>query len=171
MLSTLKTPIEGIILFKQKRFADARGEFFVTWCLNDYKSFGIMESFRQDNISYSKKNVLRGLHFQKNQGQLVWVSLGEIYYVAVDIRSYSATYKQYFAIKLNSDNPQQIYVAPGFAHGFCALSEKAIVNYKCTQYYDPKEEGGILWCDPTINIQWPITSPIINERDKNFKCI
>ncbi len=170
MLITLQTPIEGIILFKPKWFEDARGAFFVTWCLNDYESLG-MEPFKQDNISYSKKNVLRGLHFQQNQGQLIWVSLGKIYYVAVDIRPNSTTYKQYFSIELNVNNPQQIYVAPGFAHGFCVLSNNAIVNYKCTQYYNPQEEGGILWCDPNINIQWPITSPIINERDKNFECI
>ncbi|KAB8028017.1 dTDP-4-dehydrorhamnose 3,5-epimerase [Fluviispira multicolorata] len=163
-----KTGFDDLLLIEVNFFYDFRGSFFESWRENEYKKLGINEVFIQDNISISKKNILRGLHFQKNQGQLVTVVHGKIFDVAVDLRPNSKTYKNYFSIELNSKNPKQLYMPPGFAHGFCVLSDLAIINYKCTQYYNSKDEGGIIWNDPSIDIKWPLNDHIISERDSSF---
>lgn len=167
-MKVIQTNFEGLLVLEPRTFQDKRGAFYETWRLNEYKEYGINENFVQDNISVSNKNTLRGLHYQKDQGQLVWVSYGKIFDVAVDIRPSSPTFKKYFSVELSADYVQQIYMPPGFAHGFCVLSDVAVINYKCTQNYDPTEEGGILWCDKDINISWPKLSFIINEQDKSF---
>jgi len=170
-MKIIETGFDGLILLKPKVYQDERGAFYESWRLEDYKKLGITEDFLQDNVSISRKNVLKGLHFQKNQGQLVTVTLGRIFDVVVDIRPESKTYKKYFSILLDVEDPQQLYMSPGFAHGFCVLSDMAIINYKCTQYYNPHEEGGIVWDDPALDIEWPIESPIISSRDQNFKTL
>jgi dTDP-4-dehydrorhamnose 3,5-epimerase len=167
-MKTIQTGFDGLILFEPNVFSDDRGLFYESWRANDYKEYGIQDTFVQDNISISKKNVLRGLHFQKNQGQLVWVVFGKVFDVVVDIRPDSPTFKKYFSIELSGDNPKQLYMAPGFAHGFYVLSDTVIMNYKCTQYYNPQEEVGILWNDPALGIQWPGGTPFISPKDQQL---
>ncbi len=164
-MKVIETRLEGLLLIEPNSFEDTRGSFYESWRGIDYKELGITDNFLQDNISVSKKDVLRGLHYQKNQGQLVTVSYGKIFDVAVDIRPESKTYKKYFSIILDAEHPKQLYMSPGFAHGFCVLSDLAVVSYKCTQYYDPAQEGGVLWNDPEIGIVWPVDMPIISEKD------
>lgn len=161
------TGFDGILIIKPKVYEDDRGKFYETWRELDYQNFGIKEKLLQDNISVSNKNVLRGLHYQKNQGQLITLIYGKIFDVVVDIRPTSKTFKKYYSIELDSIDPIQLYMAPGFAHGFCVLSDHAIINYKCTQYYNPSQEGGIKWDDPEINIKWPKADYIISEKDMN----
>lgn len=161
--------IESLVIIEPTLFIDNRGAFYETWRSSDYEKYGITEPFLQDNISISKRNVLRGLHFQRNQGQLVTVVQGAIWDVVVDIRPNSKTFKQYFSIELNSNNPKQLYMPSGFAHGFLVLTEVAIVHYKCTQYYDATQEGGIIWNDPSIGIPWPKIDIIVSEKDSKFK--
>ena len=167
-MKVIDTGFEGLILIEPKVFEDERGVFYESWRDADYQKIGIQEKFLQDNVSVSKKNVLRGLHYQKNQGQLVTVTHGKIFDVVVDIRPESKTYKKYFSIELNAVKPRQLYMSPGFAHGFCVLSGIAIINYKCTQYHNASREGGIIWNDPAIGIEWPIESLIISEKDLEF---
>lgn len=167
-MNIVDTGFEGLILIEPKIFGDDRGTFYESWRDAGYQKLGISEKFLQDNVSISKKNVLRGLHYQKNQGQLVTVTYGKIFDVAVDIRPESKTYKKYFSIELNADKPQQLYMSPGFAHGFCVLTDIAIINYKCTQYYDASQEDGIIWNDPGIGIEWPAGDKIISRKDQLY---
>ena len=167
-MKIIDTGFDGLILIEPNTFTDTRGSFYESWRDISYKEIGVEDNFLQDNISISKKDILRGLHYQKNQGQLVTVSYGKIFDVVVDIRPESKTYKQYFSIILDASIPMQIYMPPGFAHGFCVLSDSAIVNYKCTQYYDPSQESGVIWNDSEINIKWPIDVPIISDKDSKF---
>jgi dTDP-4-dehydrorhamnose 3,5-epimerase len=164
-----ETAFEGLIVIKPQSFNDERGVFYESWHLERYEKIGINEKFLQDNTSVSKKNVLRGLHYQKNQGQLVTIGSGRIFDVAVDLRPLSNTYKKYFSIELDSTKPEQLYMPPGFAHGYYVLSDIAVVNYKCTQYYDPLMERGIIWNDFSLGIQWSVKSPIISQKDQNFE--
>ncbi len=170
-MKIIETGLEGLIVIEPSIFGDERGLFYESWRDADYRKIGIQETFLQDNISVSKKNVLRGLHYRKDQGQLATIVQGRVFDVVVDIRPASKTYKQYFSIELDSENPKQIYMAPGFAHGFCVLSDMAILHYKCTQYYDASREHGIIWNDPEIGIQWPSAGHIISSRDQNFKSL
>lgn len=163
------TSFEGLLLFEPTYYSDSRGGFYESWRAEEYQAAGITQAFVQDNVSMSHKNVLRGLHFQQNQGQLVTVTHGRIYDVVVDIRPESKTFKQYFAIELSAEQPLQLFMPSGFAHGFCVLSDMAIVNYKCTQYYNPDNEGGIIWNDPDIGIEWPGNHFIIGSRDLSFQ--
>ena len=167
-MKVIETGFEGLILFKPRLHQDERGAFYESWRHEDYKKRGIREDLIQDNVSISKKNVIRGLHFQKDQGQIVTITWGTIFDVVVDIRPESKTYKKYFSILLDAKDPQQLYMPPGFAHGFCVLSDIAIINYKCTQYYNPNDEGGIVWNDPSIGIDWPVESPVISQKDQFF---
>jgi dTDP-4-dehydrorhamnose 3,5-epimerase len=167
-MQLINTNFDGLWLIKLQYFTDIRGSFYESWRESDYKKIGVKENFVQDNISVSKQNVLRGLHYQKHQGQLVTVVHGKIFDVAVDMRPESTTYKKYFSIELDDTEPVQLYMPPGFAHGFCVLSNVAIVSYKCTQYYDPLQEGGIIWNDPVIDIKWPVQVPLISAKDLNF---
>lgn len=170
-MEVVETNFEGLIVIEPQYFQDERGGFYESWRLKDYKKIGIKEDFLQDNVSVSKKNIIRGLHFQKNQGQLVTVVYGKVFDVAVDIRPDSKTYKKYFSIVLDANEPKQLYMPFGFAHGFCVLSDITILHYKCTKYYNSEEEGGIIWNDPEIGIQWPISNPILSKKDNSFKAM
>ena len=167
-MKIIETGFEGLMLLEPVCFKDDRGFFYESFRFEGYKEIGIDENFLQDNVSFSKKNVLRGLHFQKNQGQLVTVLHGKIVEVVVDIRKDSKTYGKYFSLVLNGENPQQLYMSPGFAHGFYVLSDSAHVHYKCTQYYNPSQEGGVLWNDPVLAISWPSGEKIISPKDLAF---
>ena len=161
-----KPPIDGLLIIEPKVFADPRGVFYEVYSENRYNEHGIPR-FVQDNHSVSKKGVLRGLHYQVNFGQnkLVRVTQGEIFDVAVDIRKQSPTYGNWWGLSLSEMNNLQLYIPVGFAHGFCVLSESAEVLYKCSDYYSPKDERGILWNDPNLAIDWPIKDPILSEKD------
>jgi dTDP-4-dehydrorhamnose 3,5-epimerase len=164
----IETPLQGMLVIKPKVFGDARGYFYESWRKQDYKDLGVPVDFLQDNCSYSRKGVLRGLHIQRSQGQILWPSYGHIFQVTVDVRPASKTFGQYYGIELSHEEPTQIYMPPGFAGGFCVLSDVVCMNYKCSQYYSPKDEGGILWSDPDLNILWPIKTPMVSERDRAF---
>jgi len=161
-----KTPIDGLLTIKPKIFADPRGMFYEVYSENKYEEYGI-PCFVQDNHSVSKKGVLRGLHYQVNpgQGKLVRVTRGEVFDVAVDIRKQSPTYGKWWGLSLSETNNFQLYIPIGFAHGFCVLSELAEVLYKCSDYYSPENERGILWNDPELAIDWPVKNPILSEKD------
>ena len=161
-----KTPIDGLLVIEPKVFADPRGMFYEVYSENRYNEHGIPR-FVQDNHSVSKKSVLRGLHYQVNSGQdkLVRVTQGEIFDVAVDIRKQSPTYGKWWGLSLSETNNLQLYIPVGFAHGFCVLSESAEVLYKCSDYYSPENERGILWNDPDLAIDWPVKDPILSEKD------
>lgn len=166
-MKTYKTNIKGLILIKKKSFFDKRGHFYESYNNKIYAKIGVDSKFQQDNFSFSKKNVLRGLHYQKKnpQGKLVSVVKGAILDVAVDIRKSSKTYGKYQAFILSEENSKQLWVPKNFAHGFLALSSNCIVNYKCTDYYDPDDQNTILWNDKDLNINWPIKKPLTSEQD------
>lgn len=166
------TPLEGVLVIEPICFQDERGFFLETYQESRYKQVGIEDHFIQDNQSRSQKNVLRGLHFNKNkpQAQLVTVMRGHIFDVVVDIRPKSSTYGKWFGAELSEDGVRQIYMAPGFAHGFCVLSEFADLHYKVTQYYELGDDGGLMWNDLQIQIDWPIRNPIISKKDQKNTC-
>ncbi|AEJ18691.1 dTDP-4-dehydrorhamnose 3,5-epimerase [Gracilinema caldarium] len=160
-------PIEGLYIIEPRVFGDARGYFFESYNERDFNTAGLTMRFVQDNQSFSRMGVLRGLHFQKQhpQGKLVRVIQGEVYDVAVDIRPGSKTYGQYHGLILSSEKQNQFYIPPGFAHGFVVLSETAIFAYKCTDYYHPEDEGGIRWDDPDLSIPWPLKEVQVSPKD------
>jgi dTDP-4-dehydrorhamnose 3,5-epimerase len=162
-----KTPLEGLLLIKPNVNEDKRGYFYENYRDELFEANGLPTNFRQDNQTKSVKGTLRGLHYQLNypQGKLVRVSFGTVYDVAVDIRKTSPTFSQYFGMNLTDKDHIQMYIPPGFAHGFCVLSDQAIFQYKCTEIYHPEDEYGIRWDDPQININWSITDPVISDRD------
>ncbi len=167
-MNVIKTKLKDCVIIEPKVFGDDRGFFLETFQSDRYADLvGINLPFVQDNHSRSSRGVLRGLHFQKNkpQGKLVRVVRGEVYDVAVDIRSGSATYGQWAGVILSEENKTQFWVPPGFAHGFVVLSETADFEYKCTNYYDPSDEGSLLWNDPDLGIPWPINDPKLSEKD------
>ena len=168
-MKVIPTPLPGVMVIEPKVFGDTRGFFLETFHVERYAQAGIPGPFVQDNHSHSTKGVLRGLHFQKQypQGKLVYVTSGMVFDVAVDIRSDSPTFGKWFGITLTAEQHQQFYLPPGFAHGFCVLSEQADFHYKCTDYYHPEDEGCIRWDDPEINIQWPINNPTLSAKDAN----
>ena len=164
--------LKGCVIIEPRVFGDDRGFFLETFQAARYKQeAGIDLPFVQDNHSRSAGGVLRGLHFQKTkpQGKLVRVVRGEVYDVAVDIRKGSATFGQWEGVILSEDNKKQFWVPPGFAHGFVVLSDTADFEYKCTDYYDPSDEGSILWSDPDLNIPWPIANPVLSTKDESAK--
>jgi dTDP-4-dehydrorhamnose 3,5-epimerase len=165
-----QTKLDGVLLIKPTIYEDERGYFFESYRDDNFKNIGLSGKFSQDNQTKSKKGILRGLHYQLNypQGKLVRVSLGEVYDVAVDIRLNSPTFGQYYGTLLSDNNHFQMYVPPGFAHGYIVRSEIAIFQYKCTEIYHPEDEYGIRWNDPQVSIDWDITNPIICDRDKEF---
>lgn len=167
MIEITKTPLAGVVIVKNRVFADERGFFMETYNKNHFEAVGLPGNFVQDNHSQSTKGVLRGLHYQypQWQGKLVRALKGAIYDVAVDIRPDSATRGQWFGIELNAVNRLQLYVPPGFAHGFVTLSTLAEIAYKCTSVYKAEDDAGIAWNDPDIAIQWPIDAPIVSEKD------
>jgi dTDP-4-dehydrorhamnose 3,5-epimerase len=159
-------PLEGVLVLEPVRHADHRGHFLETFKEGNYREAGVSDAFVQDNLSYSRRNVLRGLHYQKRQGKLVTVVRGEIFDVALDIRPDSPSFGRSHTMTLSAETPRQLYIPPGFAHGFCVLSEEADVWYKSTDVYRPAEEGGIRWDDPDLGIDWPVREPILSERDR-----
>lgn len=163
-----KTNLPGVLLIEPTIFQDERGYFVEAYQKQRYADLGLTLPFVQDNISFSRRNTLRGLHFQNPhpQGKLLYVLVGEILDVAVDIRINSSTFGHWVGLTLSADNKKQVYVPPGFAHGFCVMSEVALLAYKCTDYYYPEHEGTILWNDPELNIAWPIQDPILAEKDR-----
>lgn len=162
------TPLEGVLLITPDVFGDERGYFQESWNRRRYAEAGLDREFVQDNLSLSRKGILRGLHFQNPgpQGKLVSVVRGEVFDVAVDLRAGSATFGQWFGVTLSEDNHQQLFVPEGFAHGFCVTSEMALFSYKCTAFYNPKTEFSLLWNDPDIGIDWPITHPELSAKDQ-----
>jgi len=163
----ISTEIQDVHIIEPQVFTDDRGYFLETYHGRRFKSAGLSDVFVQDNLSYSIKNALRGLHFQvtRPQAKLVQVISGEIFDVAVDIRRTSPTFSHWVSVHLSEQNKRQVYIPPGCAHGFCVLSKNARVFYKCSDFYDPGDEGGILWSDPALAIDWPIPHPIVSERD------
>ena len=162
-------PIAGLKLIEPKIFGDERGYFQETWNQKNYENCGINLSFVQDNLSFSQRGVLRGLHFQNPnaQGKLVSVIQGEVFDVAVDLRKESTTFGKWQGVYLSGENHHQFWVPPGFAHGFLVCSQTALFSYKCTELYSPKDELGIRWNDPELNISWPIDiEPIVSEKDQ-----
>ena len=169
-----KTGIEGLVVVEPKVFGDNRGYFMETYNYNDFKAAGLDMVFVQDNQSKSKKGVLRGLHFQKKnpQGKLVRVVSGEVYDVAVDLRKGSDTYGKWYGVLLSAENKKQFYVPEGFARGFVVMSETAEFVYKCTRFYDPSDEGGLMWNDPEIGIDWPVPENaelLLSEKDQHHQ--
>jgi dTDP-4-dehydrorhamnose 3,5-epimerase len=160
--------IPEIILIEPRRFEDTRGFFMETYKYSDFLRNGIQEHFVQDNYSRSVRDVLRGLHYQRNphaQGKLIQCIKGKIFDVAVDIRKGSPTFMQWISSELSEENNRMFYVPPGFAHGFIVVSDIADVIYKCTKEYSPEDDRGIIWNDPDIQIRWPIQEPVLSEKD------
>ena len=169
-MNIIETSLHNCLIIEPKIFEDERGFFYESFQERNYKKLaGIKDGFVQDNFSYSKKNVLRGLHFQKNnpQGKLVRVVVGEVYDVVVDLRKNSNTFLKWFGVNLSEHNNKQLWVPPGLAHGFLVLSESAAFEYKCTDFYNPKDEFSLLWNDPKVGINWPIKDPLLSDKDKN----
>lgn len=175
-MEVVETGLAGLLLIKPKAFGDARGYFFEGYQADRYKEMGITCNFVQDNLSRSQQGVLRGLHFQHQQVQdkLVTVSRGEVFDVAVDIRKGSPTFGQSYAAILNDENHWQLFVPKGFAHGFYVMSESADFHYKCSDYYSPAFEQGIIWNDPALGIDWPFDAkhqPNLSAKDEKYSVL
>lgn len=164
------TDLPGVVIIEPRIFTDARGSFMETWHQARYHELGLPAQFVQDNVSFSIRGTLRGLHFQhpKGQGKLIQVLHGEVFDVAVDIRVGSPTFGKWVGVILSGDNHRQLYIPEGFAHGFCVTSEVAAVSYKCTDFYAPEAEGGIVWNDQALKISWPIQSPLLSPKDASY---
>lgn len=162
------TSLPGVKILEPEMFEDSRGFFMETWNASRYAECGIPVNFVQDNLSLSKKGILRGLHYQQPnpQGKLVYVLQGEVFDVALDIRYGSPTFGQWMGVSLSAQNRRQLFIPEGFAHGFCVVSETALFAYKCTEFYSAGNDKGICWNDPELNIQWPIVEPTLSVKDK-----
>jgi len=172
-VNILPTSLNGVFIIEPRIFEDARGCFLETYHQKKYEEAGIDRIFVQDNLSYSVRNTLRGLHYQNKhaQAKLVQVIKGSVYDVAVDIRKGSPTFGQWAGAELNDENRRQMFVPEGFAHGFCVLSETAYVSYKCSDLYAPDDEGGILYSDPDIGIEWPMSDFLLSDKDSQYPCL
>ena len=166
-MNILRTDLDGVLVLEPKVFSDDRGFFLETYHRIKYRGLGITVEFVQDNLSFSHKGTLRGLHYQHPHGQakLVQVLEGHVFDVAVDVRKESKNFGRWVGVHLSSENKRQVYIPDGFAHGFCVLSETALFLYKCSDLYAPECERGVLWSDPDIGIEWPIKEPILSEKD------
>lgn len=172
----IETGIEGLTIIKPTVYGDSRGSFMETYNRKDFEKIGITDEFVQDNHSKSCKGVLRGLHFQKEfpQAKLVRVIKGEVYDVAVDLRKNSSTYGKYYGVTLSEENKLQFFIPKEFAHGFLVISEESEFVYKCTDFYYPNDEDGIIWNDSKIGIEWPlekingVEKIVLSEKDKNW---
>lgn len=162
-----KTFIEGVLLIEPKVFGDTRGFFLEMWHHERYKEAGLVDSFKQDNISRSSKGTLRGMHFQnpRPQGKLVSVIQGAIFDVVVDMRKSSSTFGKWFGVELNDTNHMQLYIPLGCAHGFLTVEDDTLFHYKCTEMYSPGTERCLFWNDPDVNIQWPFQPKVLSEKD------
>ncbi len=160
--------LPGVRVIEPDVYADDRGAFMETWNARDYGKHGLDMTFVQDNLSRSRRHVLRGLHFQnpRPQGKLISVLRGEVYDVVVDIRADSETFGEWEGMTLSDENARQLYVPEGFAHGFVVTSDEALFHYKCTDFYHPEAEGVIRWNDPGLNVEWPVDEPILSDRDR-----
>lgn len=169
-MKATETPIAGAYLIDLDVFEDERGFFLEAYQKRRYADLGLFREFVQDNHSFSKKGVLRGLHYQVSRpvGHLIYVLRGRIFDVGLDLRPASPTFGKHAAFMLSDERRQQLYLPPGVAHGFCALGESNEILYKCTEYYYPDDEAGVLWNDPDLGIDWPIADPSIKERDLTF---
>ncbi len=167
-MNVIETELPGVLLIEPRVFGDARGFFIETWNQSRYADAGLPDRFVQDNLSLSRKGVLRGLHYQhpSPQGKLVSVVLGEVFDVAVDVREGSPTQGKWTSAVLSSENHRQLFIPEGYAHGFLVLSETALFAYKCTDLYQPHCEGSIAWNDPDLGIDWPVSDPIVSAKDQ-----
>ena len=176
-MQTIDTKIQGAVIIEPKVYGDHRGFFLETYRDQQYRDQAKIElPFVQDNHSRSSRGVLRGLHFQKTkpQGKLVRVVRGEVFDVGVDLRKDSPTFGNWIGVWLSEDNHRQLWLPPGLAHGFVVTSDSADFEYKCTDYYDPNDEGCLIWNDPDIGIDWPSESPLLSDKDKaglSFKAV
>lgn len=164
------TRLKDVLLIEPKVYGDERGFFLETYRKTEFAEAGIDVDFVQDNLSFSKRGTLRGLHYQYPNGQakLVQVLSGRIVDVALDIRWGSPTHGQWVAVELDAHGHKLLYLPPGYAHGFCVLSETALFAYKCSDYYAPDSEGGVAWDDPDLAISWPLSDPILSPRDRTW---
>ena len=169
-MKVIETSLEGVLILEPEVFEDRRGYFMETYRQGRYKDLGISAVFVQDNLSCSVRGTLRGLHYQlpRAQAKLVQVIQGEIFDVAVDIRRGSPCFGQWTGTHLSEKNRRQLFIPEGFAHGFCVLSEKALFTYKCSDVYAPDCDGGILWCDPSLGILWPVKEPVLSDKDTKY---
>jgi dTDP-4-dehydrorhamnose 3,5-epimerase len=167
-VNIIETELPGVLIVEPRVFGDERGFFMESYNAGRYGEAGLPDRFVQDNLSFSRRGVLRGLHFQnpQPQGKLVSVLQGEVFDVAVDIRVGSPTFGRWTSVTLSAENKRQFYVPPDFAHGFVVTSDVALFYYKCTDYYAPASEGSVLWNDPGIGIEWPIEAPTLSEKDR-----
>ncbi|MFV2065877.1 MAG: dTDP-4-dehydrorhamnose 3,5-epimerase [Pirellulales bacterium] len=163
------TDVAGVVVIEPQVHADHRGFFLETYQKQRYRAAGIHGDFVQDNHSKSRRNTLRGLHYQlpRPQGKLLWVVYGEVYDVVVDLRQDSPTFGRWTGVTLSASNRHQVFAPPGMAHGFCVLSDVAEVVYKCTEYYHPEQEHVLRWDDEELAIEWPTQTPIVSDRDGN----
>ena len=164
------TSLPGVMIIEPRIFSDQRGFFLETFHKEKYEKAGIARNFIQDNHSHSRKGTLRGIHYQLEhpQAKLIGVVRGEIFDVAVDIRRGSPWFGKWVGVHLSEENKKQLFIPEGFAHGFEVLSDPADVTYKCSELYFPEDEHGVIWSDPQISIQWPISSPILSEKDSKY---
>ena len=164
------TDLQGVLVIEPRCFQDERGFFIESYQASRYRNAGIADQFVQDNQSRSVKGILRGLHFQvkRPQAQLVTVMRGKVFDVVIDLRHTSSTFGRWYGVELSDAGPRQLYMPPGFAHGFCVLSDWADLHYKVSREYDPSDEGGLLWRDPDLKIRWPIESPSLSQRDAAY---
>ena len=169
-MNIIPTALKGLLIIEPIVFEDKRGYFLETHHQERFQSAGLNATFVQDNLSFSKKGTLRGLHFQIThpQAKLVQAVTGEIFDVAVDIRPESPTFGKWSGALLSEANKRQLFIPGGFAHGFCVLSESAHVVYKCSDYYSSEDEGGILWSDPVVAIDWPVKDPTLSDKDQRY---
>ncbi len=173
VVNIVETSLPGVIEIAPDVYTDKRGFFTETYHQIRYKDHGIGCAFVQDNLSFSVRGTLRGLHFQypHAQAKLVQVLAGEAFDVVVDIRRGSPHFGRWAGALLSERNKRQLYVPEGFAHGFCVLSDRALVHYKCSDFYAPECEGGILWSDPDLNIDWPLKTPVLSEKDSRYSLL
>ncbi len=166
-MKTTATTLPGVLLIEPELFEDDRGSFFESYQQLRYQQAGITAAFVQDNVSLSRRDVLRGLHLQtaNPQGKLVFALTGSIFDVAVDLRRGSPCFSRWLGVELSAANRRQLYIPPGFAHGFCVTSDAALVCYKCTDIYNPGAEFTIIWNDPTVQIAWPVATPVLSAKD------
>lgn len=166
-MKLIETKFEDVKLLELAAYGDDRGVFFEGYSARRYADIGLSTPFVQDNFSVSKKNVLRGLHFQSPnaQGKLITVLSGAVFDVVVDLRKSSKSFGDWFGVELSAQNRLQMYIPPGFAHGFISLTDSTLFCYKCTEFYDPKSERSLLWCDEEVGIKWPVREPIVSKKD------
>ncbi|MDP9470979.1 MAG: dTDP-4-dehydrorhamnose 3,5-epimerase [Chloroflexota bacterium] len=166
-MNVVATDLPGVVIVEPRVFRDDRGYFLETWNEATYAGAGLPTRFVQDNLSCSKRGVIRALHYQhpNPQGKLVSVLQGEVFDVAVDIRVGSPTYRRWVGVTLSAENQRRFYVPEGFAHGFAVTSESALFAYKCTEFYRPEAEGRVRWDDPDLGISWPVTAPVLAPKD------